>query len=124
MKSEDVGLKLSTLDALHSLITDAPQSVVEHVPALVPRLLNLARDQASMVQSDSATLHHNVLSISPTEGAHCFSVLHWQFDQPAHPHCESDMTSVLKLQKQLNLHYKTIYAVYYNLLSLVSIRPS
>ena len=49
MGSGDAELKLSTVEAVRSLITDAPQSVEEHVPALVPRLLKLACDRSSMV---------------------------------------------------------------------------
>lgn len=47
--SEDIGLKVSTLNGIHSLITETSQSVIEHVPALVPRLLQLAKDPTSMV---------------------------------------------------------------------------
>lgn len=49
--SDDVGLKVSTLNGIHSLITDAPRSVIEHVSTLVPRLLKLACDPASMVRT-------------------------------------------------------------------------
>lgn len=64
MSSEDVGLKVSTLNGIHSLITDTPQSVIEHVPALVPRLLQLAKDPTSMVCTKSQTNASNVMTIS------------------------------------------------------------
>jgi hypothetical protein len=59
MTSEDVGLKVSTLNGIDSLITDTPQSVIEHVPALVPRLLQLAKDPTSMVCTKSDIIASN-----------------------------------------------------------------
>ncbi len=49
LSSSEVGLKVSTLQGLLSLIQDTPLSVAEHTPTLVPRLLALAQDKASMV---------------------------------------------------------------------------
>ena len=51
LSSKEVGLIVSTLQGLLSLIQDTPLSVVEHVPTLVPRLLTLAQDKASMVRN-------------------------------------------------------------------------
>ena len=75
MGSEDAELKLSTVEAVRSLITDAPQSVEEHVPALVPRLLKLACDRSSMVgiYDDFVTvsIHHNLILCRKSAWCRC-----------------------------------------------------
>ena len=58
LSSDEIGLKVSTLQGLLSLIEDTPQSVIEHVPTLVPRLLTLARDKASMVRFNWFVQYH------------------------------------------------------------------
>ena len=49
LQCNEAGLRVSTLEGLLSLLHDAPQVVSEHVPSLVPRLLELARAPESMV---------------------------------------------------------------------------
>lgn len=48
---DDVELQVSTLDSLCTLIEDTPAVVGPHVPALVPRLLELAQSSPRMVSS-------------------------------------------------------------------------
>ena len=87
MTSEHVGLKVSTLNGIHSLITDTPQSVIEHVPALVPRLLQLAKDPTSMVcYTRSQTIASNFHDNTFTEGAHWVTVLYWKPDNSTYVH--------------------------------------
>lgn len=50
LQCSEAGLRVSTLEGLLSLIHDAPQVISEHVPTLVPRLLELARAPESMVE--------------------------------------------------------------------------
>ncbi len=47
---EGESVQVSTLEALHSLLQDAPQPIVEHVPSLLPRLLELTRTAGTMVR--------------------------------------------------------------------------
>ena len=87
--SKQVALKLSTLNVIHSLISDVPHSLEEHVPDLVPRLLTLAHDSMSMVHTTVRNTHNPVnWIINHAEGAYDFIVLHWEFDQPTYTHSE------------------------------------
>ncbi len=51
-------MRLSTLEALLSLLLDAPQPLVEHVPSLLPRLLELGKTAGTMVSYEGMELCH------------------------------------------------------------------
>ena len=59
---EEGGLRVSTLEGLLSLIHDVPHIISEHVPSLVPRLLDLARAPDSMVRGHVTSCDLTVVS--------------------------------------------------------------
>ena len=50
-EDDDDELQVSTLESIYTLMQDTPAVVGPHVPALVPRLLELAQSSPRMVSS-------------------------------------------------------------------------
>ena len=55
-REDDNELQVSTLDSLCTIMHDTPAVMGPHVPALVPRLLELAQASPHMVSSNDSLL--------------------------------------------------------------------